>query len=190
MDILDELLGLDIVHAVHTRNTVTRHPLSAPAIFCDGRDGCHSSFGWRTRRKAHVRSRQDRPLPEHHGSSARGWRRPRSGRPLRRRHICGRRCCRGVWLRGPENSLTLGSAGELVGNQRGALNPCSELQCCANGAMNRVRKLRAMARWIAGAIAAGGDGLTEEICALADTAARRLDWRMARENIVMTSRGY
>lgn len=46
-----------------------------------------------------------------------------------------------------------------------------------------------MARWIAGAIAAGGDGLTDEICALAaDTAARRLDWRIARENIVMTSR--
>lgn len=42
MDILDELLSLDIVHAVHTRNTVTRWPLSAPDAFVDGRDSCRS----------------------------------------------------------------------------------------------------------------------------------------------------
>lgn len=94
-------------------------------------------------------------------------------------------------MRGPENSSTLGSAGELLWIQRGNPNSSTKLQRGANGIENRFRKLRAMARWIAGAIAAGGDGLTDEICALAaETAARRLDWRIARENIVMTSRGY
>lgn len=75
--------------------------------------------------------------------------------------------------------------------QRGNPKPSPKLQCGANGIEIRFRKLQVMARWIAGAIAACGDGLTDEICALAaDTAARRLDWRIARENIVMTSRGY
>lgn len=69
-------------------------------------------------------------------------------------------------------------------------NPSNKLQCEAIGIDDRSRELLAMARWIAGAIAAGGDGLTEVICALADTAARRLDWRIALENIVRTSRGY
>lgn len=47
-----------------------------------------------------------------------------------------------------------------------------------------------MARWSAGAIASAFDGLTEAILLDAEIAAtRRLDWRMALENILMTSRG-
>jgi hypothetical protein len=42
-----------------------------------------------------------------------------------------------------------------------------------------------MARWRTGAIAAGFDGLTDAILPEAEIAAtRRLDWRMALENIV------
>jgi len=48
-----------------------------------------------------------------------------------------------------------------------------------------------MAGWIAVAIAAGGNELTEAILPEAEIAAtRRLDWRMALENMLMTSRSY
>lgn len=42
LGVLDKLLGLDIVHAVHTGNTVTV-PSSAPLLFrgaCDARGAC------------------------------------------------------------------------------------------------------------------------------------------------------
>ena len=48
-----------------------------------------------------------------------------------------------------------------------------------------------MARWDLIAIAAGFDGLTDAILPEAEIAAtRRLDWRMALENILMSPRSY
>jgi hypothetical protein len=48
-----------------------------------------------------------------------------------------------------------------------------------------------MAGWLAGAIDAGFDGLTDAILPEAEIAAtRRLDWRRALENMVCTSRSY
>jgi hypothetical protein len=36
MNVLDQLLGLDIAHAVNTGDTITRLPLSVPDAPCDG----------------------------------------------------------------------------------------------------------------------------------------------------------
>ena len=60
----------------------------------------------------------------------------------------------------------------------------TKLHCGANGIGNRFYELRAMAGRAAGAIAGGCDGLTEAILLVAEIAAtRRLDWRMALENM-------
>jgi hypothetical protein len=52
--------------------------------------------------------------------------------------------------------------------------------------VSRVWELRAMAATAAGAMAGGCDGLTDAILLEAEIAAtRRLDWRMALENMVV-----
>lgn len=59
-----------------------------------------------------------------------------------------------------------------------------ELQCSANGIGRRVFGLQAMVEAAAGAMAGSCDGLTEAILLEAEIAAtRRLDWRMALENM-------
>lgn len=59
-----------------------------------------------------------------------------------------------------------------------------ELQCIANGIGIRLLELQATAEVAAGAMAGGCDGLTEAILLEAEIAAtRRLDWRMALENM-------
>jgi hypothetical protein len=68
--VLNELLGLDVVHAMDTGNTVTVVLVSFPVFFCN-------ALRRRTRRRAHVRSRRGCSPPGRHGSSAQGWRRPR-----------------------------------------------------------------------------------------------------------------
>jgi hypothetical protein len=83
----------------------------------------------------------------------------------------------------------LGSAeaeGSSISAQRVAHpNPSStKLHCSANGIENRILELQAMAEVAAGAMAGGCDGLTEAILLEAEIAAtRRLDWRMALENM-------
>lgn len=188
-DVLDELLSLDVVHAVDTRNTVTRHPKSAPLIPFDGRcsgrcvragvpDGENTSgLG-----KTGLFLDSTDPLFEDGGHL--GRRGLRVGRIAANSAVVERCRCAGLKFR--QHSAQR----ELPWNQRGSPNPSTKLQCGANGIENRVQEPAAMARWTAGAIAAGDDGLTEAIWARADTAARRLDWRRARENIVDTSRGY
>ncbi|KAI1525929.1 hypothetical protein PtrCC142_010290 [Pyrenophora tritici-repentis] len=84
-------------------------------------------------------------------------------------------------------SVLLRNGGELVA----ALAPSAalaaaskKLHCGANGIENRFYELRAMAGRAASAIAGGCDGLTEAILLVAEIAAtRRLDWRMALENM-------
>lgn len=59
-----------------------------------------------------------------------------------------------------------------------------KLQCSANGIGNPFFELQAMAEVAAGAMAGSCDGLTEAILLEAEIAAtRRLDWRMALENM-------
>lgn len=73
-----------------------------------------------------------------------------------------------------------------ISSQRAAApNPSSlKLQCSANGIGVRVLELQAMAEVAAGAMAGGCDALTEAILLEAEIAAtRRLDWRMALENM-------
>jgi hypothetical protein len=66
-DVLDELLSLDVVHAVDTGDTVTAVPVSpcCPLLYL-------LTLLLRTRRRGHGRSRRDRTPPGHRGSSARG----------------------------------------------------------------------------------------------------------------------
>jgi hypothetical protein len=67
-----------------------------------------------------------------------------------------------------------------------APDPSTKLQCDANGIEARFVKLQAMAATAEGAIGGRCDGLTDAILLEAEIAAtRRLDWRMALENIVM-----
>lgn len=62
--------------------------------------------------------------------------------------------------------------------------PSTKLHCGANGIGYRFWRLLAMAGRAAGAIAGGCDGLTDAILLVAEIAAtRRLDWRMALENM-------
>jgi hypothetical protein len=64
--------------------------------------------------------------------------------------------------------------------------PSTKLHCGANGIVSRVWELRAMAATAVGAMAGGCDGLTEAILLEAEIAAtRRLDWRMALENMAV-----
>jgi hypothetical protein len=64
--------------------------------------------------------------------------------------------------------------------------PSTKLHCGANGIVLRVWERRAMAATAAGAMAGGRDGLTEAILLEAEIAAtRRLDWRMALENMAV-----
>jgi hypothetical protein len=64
--------------------------------------------------------------------------------------------------------------------------PSTKLHCGANGIFSYILELWAMAATAAGAMAGSCDGLTEAILPEAEIAAtRRLDWRMALENMAV-----
>ena len=97
--LLDQLLSLDVGHAMDTSDTVTILSLancsqlisndsSRNSEYFDDFDDIEAAAKFfnrgkssRTRRKGHVQSRQDQPPPEHHGFSAQGWKRPQWERP-------------------------------------------------------------------------------------------------------------
>jgi hypothetical protein len=89
-----------------------------------------------------------------------------------------------------ENPSVLGSAGVLPPTIAAASNPPAKLHRRAIGAADVLLKLLMMARWRAGAIAAGFDGLTDAILLDAEIAATRGAARTALENILVSSRGF
>jgi hypothetical protein len=75
---------------------------------------------------------------------------------------------------------------QLLAASTSAPIPSTKLRCGANGIVSHVLELQAMAAAAAGAMAGRCDGLTEAILPEAEIAAtRRLDWRMALENMAV-----
>jgi len=184
--VLDKLLGLDVAHAVNTGNTVTV-PLSTSVPLnmrwrCGLPDGKHTSSLGET---VLLLDATD-PLLEDRGHLGRGG-----------------LCFGGIGSDGVGEGRGAGLVwwgtwsvrGRRLG--RGELppphlpsaaacihRPSNEFHCGANGIQRRLLEPTAMARRAAGARAGGCDGLTDAILPVAEIAAtRRLDWRMALENI-------
>ena len=95
----------------------------------------------------------------------------------------------GSGLSQKNESSVLGSAGELPPTTAASSSAPTKLQRIAIGILDGWQELRAMARWTAGAIAAGFDGLTDASLLDAEIAVTRGAARMALENILRSSRG-
>ena len=81
-------------------------------------------------------------------------------------------------------SIPTRQRGASAASQRRSSMPSTQPHCGANGIENYFQELQAMTRRATGAIVGRCDGLTEAILPEAEIAAtRRLDWRMALENI-------
>lgn len=91
---------------------------------------------------------------------------------------------RGAGLGEKNRQYSVSAEGSSPSSQRSSPIPSAKLQRGANGIGIRFWELQAMAGRATGALPGGCDGLTEAILPVAEIAAtRRLDWRMALENI-------
>lgn len=195
--VLDELLGLDIVHTMDTGDTVTRGPQSAIMFLLIIAKTLVTKVCWRG-----IPDGEDTPglgktgLLLHTADPL-----LEDGRHLGRGSLglggIGSDLLRGVEGDGRGASLSR-QIYQHSARRRSSLAPVAappstpkQRRCSANGIGMASWELHGMARWRKGAIDASFDGLTDAILPEAEIAAtRRPDWRMALENMVCASRSY